>query len=1179
MPQILSYAANAAAASISWVERNSPAVPDLAIQNNDIIVNLARASNQLSSTVHNLKQHPTIGLFGASQAGKSYLVSALAAGQGRSLQTYWDNNAIDFIKHVNPSGNNSEATGFVTRFTHTPHSTPIGFPVELTLLSELEIVMILINAFFNDINQADVKMSPNEHDYLAHLDRCMHWIDEAAQKATLQYREWPDKLTVGIKGTSENQGAIASLNQSYSTDAQSDAFGEIESALSCDVPCAVAGWSLEYARQVSYTVDNQGNAQKVSLTEGNFISYAQVVELADFVELNSNGKLGGAKEFPAFWRRLREMLPFMPLDGRVEALSILWDKQPIFSETYRTLARELLNAQGSKVIYAPIEAFVVPSDNGGLIQQSKGTIMHITKLAEMFREDDVILQCQRRDGTGSHQPMTVSFSRLAALSLELCFCLQSEGSIGNFDVLDLPGARSRDVVLYKDVKDDSVNFVGGVMSDAMQRRGSEFFRRGKVAYLFDRYARRNEIEQLLFCIGVNAQQDVTNVLTILSNWVEKNVGSSPQEREGKYNPLTIVLTRYDEVFNRQLKNINQGLPMDMEQELNIALNRIQKLNWFTTWTPGKPFDRVMLARKPNLGDINPWIDFDPDSKEESRIKDDAVANIEAIKKKLLGVDDFRLYINDFEGCLNAVLTFNDGGVSRIAQEVLKNSRPDYERRYNHTEKAISLIKKCREQLSPFAQFESGIALEKAKREGLQVSLELMQCDNLSKCFYMFRNLLDIPERRLIDIYSSGVSNSSNVNRFVKEVCKAYQDNLTNLGKRDNPALRVIAKRVAKGYERNSKNIKSDAENIQYYSLCYNQSEQRFKEPSEVEEAVVALFNRIANEINITFRSAQIGLQDYMIRRLMEQENINESSRDLVSGQVQLMSLMLSDFNMYLGANLLPSSQSSAAIAAKAVGSMNSMNGANGMNSVSEYGVPETANMYPQGNYGVSSMGSQFGGYGAPMQNPAMLDNGAQFGGYGAAAQNQVLGQNPALMQNPAMSAANQFGGYGATMPNSTVPNSAMLANNGSQFGGYGVQDNGGDYGQNMSQAYSAQAVHSENLSGQNVVYSVLGSSDGPCNHFSHNKDRSRIYYNPNQRKDYGLFRLANDVDDTRLLPHLNEASGDYEFKLISDFCSVLMYMMCHVNILQDSKYKLPSQENSLLCKLLEIMKECESCQA
>lgn len=1174
MPQILSSAANAAAASISWVERNSKAVPDLAIQSNDMIVNLARASNQLSSTVHNLKQHPTIGLFGASQAGKSYLVSALAAGQGRSLQTYWNNEPIDFIKHVNPSGNNSEATGFVTRFTHTPHSTPLGFPVELTLLSELEIVMILINAFFNDINQADVKMSPNEHDYLAHLDNCSHWIDTEAQQATLQYREWPNNLKVN------GNGALANLNQANATGVQSASFSEIESALSCGDKHEVAGWSLEYARQVKLP-----NSE---ITEGNFISYAQVVELSEFVELNSNGKLGGAKEFPAFWRRLREMLPFMPLDGRVQALSILWDKQPIFSETYRTLARELLNAQGSKVIYAPIEAFVVPNNNVGLIQQSKGTIMHITKLAEMFREDDVVLQCQRRDGTGSHQHMTVNFSRLAALSLELCFCLQSEGLIGNFDVLDLPGARSRDVVLYKDVKDDSANFVGGVMSEPMQRRGSEFFRRGKVAYLFDRYARRNEIEQLLFCIGVNAQQDVTNVLTILSNWVEKKVGRSPQEREGKYNPLTIVLTRYDEVFNRQLKNINQGLPMDMEQELNIALNRIQKLNWFTTWTPSKAFDRVMLARKPNLGDINPWIDFASDSKEELRISADAVDKIEAIKQELLGKEEFTRYIKDFKDCLDAVLTFNDGGVSRIAQAVLDNRRPDYERRYNHTEKAISLIKKCREQLSPFAQFESGIALEKAKREGLQVSLELMQCDNLSKCFYMFRNLLDIPERRLIDIYSSGVSNSSNVNRFVKEVCKAYQENLTNLGKRDNPALRVIAKRVAKGYERNIKNIESDAENIQYYSLCYNQSEQRFKKPAEVEDAVVALFNRIANEINITFSSAQIGLQDYMIRRLMEQENINESSRDLVSGQVQLMSLMLSDFNMYLGANLLPSSQSSAAIAAKAVGSMNSMNGANGMNSVSEYGTPETANMYPQGNYGASvqnlgmsaNANHQFSGYVAPMPTSAMLVNGAQFGGYGAATQTQVLGQNPALMQNqalmqnPAMSNANQFGGYGATMPQQ-----AMQGNAASPFGGFGMQDNGGDYGQNMSHAYSAQVVKSENLSGQNVVYSVLGSSDGPCNHFSHNKDRSRIYYNPNQKKDYGLFRLANDVDDTKLLPHLNEASGDYEFKLISDFCSVLMYMMCHVNILQDSKYKLPSNENSLLCKLLEIMEESETCQA
>ena len=151
-------ATKAAAWGSTWVERNQGVAPELGEKCADLTVRLERSANLLNYSASNVAARPTIGLFGASQAGKSYLVSTLAAGTSGVLSTHWDGVEVDFIRHVNPSGNNSEATGFATRFTHRASSCPTGFPIELKVLHELELGMILINAFFYDINQSDVKV-------------------------------------------------------------------------------------------------------------------------------------------------------------------------------------------------------------------------------------------------------------------------------------------------------------------------------------------------------------------------------------------------------------------------------------------------------------------------------------------------------------------------------------------------------------------------------------------------------------------------------------------------------------------------------------------------------------------------------------------------------------------------------------------------------------------------------------------------------------------------------------------------------------------------------------------------------------------------------------------------------------------------------------------------------------
>lgn len=90
----------------------------------------------------------SIGVFGPSQAGKSYLVSVLAASEKGNLKVDVGD-GMDFISEINPAGD-KESTGLVTRFTMRRHSCPAGFPVVLKLLSEADVIRILANTFFRD---------------------------------------------------------------------------------------------------------------------------------------------------------------------------------------------------------------------------------------------------------------------------------------------------------------------------------------------------------------------------------------------------------------------------------------------------------------------------------------------------------------------------------------------------------------------------------------------------------------------------------------------------------------------------------------------------------------------------------------------------------------------------------------------------------------------------------------------------------------------------------------------------------------------------------------------------------------------------------------------------------------------------------------------------------------------
>ena len=84
--------------------------PRLDSEADSLILKIRRARN-LGRNLAKVALTPmTIGFLG-SQAGKSHLISVLAANTEGRLLTQFGQHSIDFIDHVNPVGTGAEATG------------------------------------------------------------------------------------------------------------------------------------------------------------------------------------------------------------------------------------------------------------------------------------------------------------------------------------------------------------------------------------------------------------------------------------------------------------------------------------------------------------------------------------------------------------------------------------------------------------------------------------------------------------------------------------------------------------------------------------------------------------------------------------------------------------------------------------------------------------------------------------------------------------------------------------------------------------------------------------------------------------------------------------------------------------------------------------------------------------
>jgi len=559
--------------AIDWTTATRSSAPRLDNEGDDLILSLRRIRNNAKrlGAVSGLPM--TVGFFGLSQAGKSYLISAMAAGKNSDLETELGGKRLDFITHINPPGGGKEATGLVTRFSRTATPGPDDFPLELKLFSEVELVKLLANSFFNDFNAEKVSYRFDD----AHIARLLQDLTKRKSHRT-------------VAGVTEDD----------------------------------------------------------------------VVSLWDYLQDNFLGSLSALSTH--YWQVAISLAPWLSLEDRCQLFSIFWGEIPELGAAYLDFAKTLARLNHAERVFAPLCALVSETANGGLSQAD--SIMNVEILERLGRSEQTIAVRPCYQGELG-EAVEISLPQLAALTVELVFPLvepTAEPLFEQVDLLDFPGYRGRLSV-------ESLDDVRRAVSSEETSAVAQLILRGKVAYLFERYTDSQEMNVLMVCTPSNKQSDVTSVGPVLSRWIEKTQGATPEQRARRKPGLLWVITMFDMRISSDLSKGEDLLRLGWGSGGMMKmcmLERFGQYAWLQEWSDGQPFANCFLARKPQM-DVT-FLELGEGNLEQA-IKPSSKAPLDLMRQTFCEDETVRRHINMPEAAWDGMLALNDGGIGRIAENL------------------------------------------------------------------------------------------------------------------------------------------------------------------------------------------------------------------------------------------------------------------------------------------------------------------------------------------------------------------------------------------------------------------------------------------------------------------------------------------------------------------------------
>ena len=121
--------------------------------------NMVDCRRKLNKKKFALQGNPAAAIYGESQVGKSYLVSALLSENCKPFMIY---NSYDFINDINPLGNETESTSVITRFSTKYNFVNKEYPIIAKLLSPTDLIVVICEAYFNNTKKENIPSSFEE---------------------------------------------------------------------------------------------------------------------------------------------------------------------------------------------------------------------------------------------------------------------------------------------------------------------------------------------------------------------------------------------------------------------------------------------------------------------------------------------------------------------------------------------------------------------------------------------------------------------------------------------------------------------------------------------------------------------------------------------------------------------------------------------------------------------------------------------------------------------------------------------------------------------------------------------------------------------------------------------------------------------------------------------------------
>lgn len=286
-------------------------------------------------------------------------------------------------------------------------------------------------------------------------------------------------------------------------------------------------------------------------------------------------------------------IKYVSCDDWVKIFCILWNKNEELSNLFSMLIKEYKKINFNTEVYVPFEA--VLRDKGTLLKiewlDSVCDLPHETKTDDPFTE---VYNPQ-----GKLIASKFKKSSLSALIAELRFIIpihiaNDRHFLKKIDLLDFPGVRSREKFNEQEIS--------AVLPTIL--------RRGKVAYLFNKYSRDLNISSVLFCHH-NDQKNEPTLGETINDWIESEIGKTPETRtEGLtrtkgISPLFFIATKFNIELERtknDSKSNTKLLSEHWKRFKTVIPEIIKPATWFDNWVKendlfrSKAFQSIYLLR-------------------------------------------------------------------------------------------------------------------------------------------------------------------------------------------------------------------------------------------------------------------------------------------------------------------------------------------------------------------------------------------------------------------------------------------------------------------------------------------------------------------------------------------------------------------------------------------------------